>query len=222
MWITKNIVEAHHGKLTCHSEGLGKGCTMRLELPALMRGIDHSTGTSQDSSNCHEEDSLREADERSFVSLAELEQHVCPSACSELEEHQSVFSRALVVDDSPMCRKMVCRLLRDMSYECLEAKDGSDLINILTACNGTGVKSAEINESGQQPVDFILLDFEMPMMDGPTACKLLRERGYTLPVIGLTGNVMKADIDTFIDSGANAVILKPFSPTEFTEIMKKF
>lgn len=99
--------------------------------------------------------------------------------------HRGRGKRVLVVDDSALCRKMVIRLLRSMSYECVEASNGLDGAKKLSALNG--VKPVK-PMSNQQRIDFVLLDFEMPLMDGPTACKLMREQGYTLPIIGLTGS----------------------------------
>ena len=49
----------------------------------------------------------------------------------------------------------------------------------------------------------------MPIMDGPTAAKHLREGGDEIPIIGVTGNVLPADIDYYVQHGANLVIGKP-------------
>jgi len=57
--------------------------------------------------------------------------------------------------------------------------------------------------------DVILLDYVMPIMNGPEATKLMREAGYGGLIIGVTGNALPADVDYFLDSGANAVLTKP-------------
>ena len=49
------------------------------------------------------------------------------------------------------------------------------------------------------------MDHSMPVMDGATATRRLREKGLTIPIIGVTGNALEEDINTFIQAGANEV-----------------
>ena len=48
-------------------------------------------------------------------------------------------------------------------------------------------------------------------MNGPSAAKALRDHGVTIPIIGLTGNVLKQDVQIFKDHGANVVLPKPLT-----------
>lgn len=219
MWITKNIVEAHHGTLTCSSEGLGKGSTMRLELPVFMGSIDAVTGSrgnTEIKTFC--DDPISNEQENNSDRTTIKVTKVVPT-----EEHSGAGKRVLVVDDSTMCRKMVCRLLRSMSYECIEAKNGEDCVERVMECNRSEISGE--TESGPisgRKVDFVLLDYEMPIMNGPTAAKTLRARGFTVPIIGLTGNVVKVDIDYFMTCGANAVLTKPFSQNGFISVVGNY
>ena len=78
--------------------------------------------------------------------------------------------------------------------------------SVLQAENAaTGVKLAE-----SERVDMILLDVEMPDMDGREACKLMRARGVRAPIIMLTGQDTDADAILGLDSGANDYVTKPF------------
>ena len=61
---------------------------------------------------------------------------------------------------------------------------------------------------GNTAVDVILMDFVMPNMDGPTAAKEIRQLGYSGLIIGITGNALQVDIDTFVSHGADKVITK--------------
>ncbi|MDJ0920876.1 MAG: response regulator transcription factor [Henriciella sp.] len=77
---------------------------------------------------------------------------------------------------------------------------------ILQADNATtGVKLAE-----SERVDLILLDVDMPDMDGREACKLMRTRGVRAPIIMLTAQDTDADTILGLDSGANDYVTKPF------------
>lgn len=77
---------------------------------------------------------------------------------------------------------------------------------VLQAENATsGVKLAETER-----IDLILLDVDMPDMDGREACKLMRARGVRAPIIMLTGQDTDADAILGLDSGANDYVTKPF------------
>lgn len=60
-------------------------------------------------------------------------------------------------------------------------------------------------------IDCIMMDFEMPILTGPEATKKLRELGYQGAILGVTGNVLKEDVDFFLSKGANDVLPKPVS-----------
>ena len=49
----------------------------------------------------------------------------------------------------------------------------------------------------------------MPVMNGPTACYILRKLGYSNPIIGISGNVLPEDVKFFKQHGANGVLPKP-------------
>ncbi len=56
-------------------------------------------------------------------------------------------------------------------------------------------------------------------MNGPTAIKTLRTLGFDLPIIGLTGNILQEDVDTFLTHGANAVVPKPLTIIRLSECL---
>ena len=57
--------------------------------------------------------------------------------------------------------------------------------------------------------DFILMDYQMPVMDGPAAIAAIRGLGYQGVVLGLTGNVLAVDQDVMVGAGADGVLTKP-------------
>jgi CheY-like chemotaxis protein len=68
--------------------------------------------------------------------------------------------------------------------------------------------------------DVILMDFVMPVMDGPTATKAIRALGFTGPIIGLTGNAMDSDLKLFRAQGATDVLTKPMKIEDFDAVVK--
>ncbi|KAJ1422200.1 hypothetical protein B484DRAFT_433045, partial [Ochromonadaceae sp. CCMP2298] len=114
----------------------------------------------------------------------------------------------LVVDDAISNRKLLVRILKNKGYLCSEAADGQQALDVYQQMIADGT-----------PPCAILMDYEMPVMNGPTATKSLRAMGCGSYIVGVTGNVMQADIDVFIQHGANAVLAKPLRVETFESMM---
>jgi CheY-like chemotaxis protein len=116
--------------------------------------------------------------------------------------------RALIVDDSPTNRKFVNRLLRTKIGTRDEAVDGQEAVNMVSAAIQAGIS-----------YDLILMDYVMPVMDGPTATQKIRDMGYKGVILGVTGNGHQPEIDLFLNSGADQVLIKPLSADKFYDII---
>lgn len=66
------------------------------------------------------------------------------------------------------------------------------------------------------------LDHEMPVMDGPTACKQMRLMGCSSFVAGVTGNLLPEDLEYFMHCGANAVLPKPFKMASLEDLWVEY
>eukprot|EP00597_Dinobryon_sp_UTEXLB2267_P002513 CAMPEP_0170059442 /NCGR_PEP_ID=MMETSP0019_2-20121128/1716_1 /TAXON_ID=98059 /ORGANISM="Dinobryon sp., Strain UTEXLB2267" /LENGTH=737 /DNA_ID=CAMNT_0010264689 /DNA_START=629 /DNA_END=2842 /DNA_ORIENTATION=+ len=112
----------------------------------------------------------------------------------------------LVVDDSHLNRKIVRRILQS-------ATDIFPELTIIEADDGiTAIEEVKKHRDMGIEFDFILIDFIMITMNGPVASKILRESlGFKGVMIGITGNALPADIETFLTSGANEVLIKPLT-----------
>lgn len=94
---------------------------------------------------------------------------------------------------------------------------------MVEACDG--VEALELFEKlvengDESSFDCIFMDYVMPFMDGPMATRELRSRGYSGPIIAVTGNVISQDVDHFLASGANSVMPKPLTRVKFFEILQ--
>jgi two-component system chemotaxis response regulator CheY len=107
------------------------------------------------------------------------------------------MKRILVVDDSAAIRKAIRRILESLGYEVDEAENGKAA---LTYCIEWG------------HADGILLDIDMPVMDGMTFLKLLRDNPHfaAVPVVMCTTHNALARIEEALALGANEYIMKPF------------
>ena len=106
----------------------------------------------------------------------------------------------MVVDDSVTVRKVTTRLLERQGYEVVTAKDGVDAIE----------KLEEITP------DIMLLDIEMPRMDGFEVATLVRhnERMSELPIIMITSRTGEKHRERAFLTGVNAYMGKPFQEAE--------
>jgi signal transduction histidine kinase/ActR/RegA family two-component response regulator len=128
-----------------------------------------------------------------------------------LESKQSErFRHVLVTDDSAVNRKMMCRSLQSVGFKCFQAADGQECVDI--------VSKAMRNE--HESIDLVLMDYEMPRMNGPTACAALRAMGCGIPVVGVTGNVLNEDKLFFLNHGAVKVIQKPISMADLEDVLR--
>eukprot|EP00607_Mallomonas_marina_P001758 CAMPEP_0182437806 /NCGR_PEP_ID=MMETSP1167-20130531/85297_1 /TAXON_ID=2988 /ORGANISM="Mallomonas Sp, Strain CCMP3275" /LENGTH=423 /DNA_ID=CAMNT_0024630857 /DNA_START=992 /DNA_END=2263 /DNA_ORIENTATION=- len=237
LWISKAIVDLHGGHISVHSEGEGHGCTFTVELPVESVHTDDvsipsrerevsaveiplnqprpilpankvspaaSTSVTQLSGVRHSHGSSDPESSRGMSSsiLLEVDRNTEPTVRSEV--------RLLVVDDAAVNLKIMCRGLKSLGYTQIEqAEDGAQAVSVL--------RTAQENE---QTPHVVLMDYQMPVMDGPTAAKTMREMGYRGRIYGVTGNALKIDIDFFLSHGADRVFTKPISITEIDNVIK--
>ncbi len=114
--------------------------------------------------------------------------------------------RALIVDDSSFIREYLKHLLDWMGVACEEAVNGSDALTLL---------------AGRQEFDLMLLDVNMPVMNGLDCVKALREAklGPEMKVMMVTTEADHSFIATALDNGADEFLMKPFTPESLREKM---
>lgn len=106
--------------------------------------------------------------------------------------------RILIVDDEPAVREALQRSLAFEGYDTEVAVDGADALEKATA---------------YQP-DLVVLDIQMPRMDGLTAARRMRGAGTTTPILMLTARDTVGDRVTGLDAGADDYLVKPFELDE--------
>ena len=147
----------------------------------------------------------------------------------------------LIVDDSATCRNMVRKAFLDIDGYlvcCDQASDGEQAIDMVTynleMCghrlvrddgDSAAVSTAEpklpphLKSTCHGVYDVILMDYQMPNVDGPTAIKAIRKLGYPGKIVGLTGNAMSSEFNVMYDAGANEVLPKPVNQETLEKIV---
>jgi two-component system response regulator MprA len=109
-----------------------------------------------------------------------------------------ITGRLLVVDDDPDVRDSLGRALRCAGYTVSTVVNGADALASVT----------------RSPVDLIVLDMLMPVMDGLDTCRRLRGRGDATPVLMLTARDGMDELVSGLDSGDDDYLVKPFALRE--------
>lgn len=105
--------------------------------------------------------------------------------------------QVLLVDDNEMNRLVANTLLHNLGAVVTEAVNGKAAVDLVTEDAG---------------FDIVLMDIQMPVMDGIEATSHIRKRlGNKIPIVALTANAMKSDVETYKKAGMDAVLPKPFS-----------
>jgi CheY-like chemotaxis protein len=107
----------------------------------------------------------------------------------------------------------------------LLVEDGVDnqrLISFLLRKAGATVTIVDNGQTGVEKAlsddyDLVLMDMQLPVMDGNAATKLLRQQGYKRPIIALTAHAMKQDIEKCFQAGCNDYLTKPLDRQSFFE-----
>ncbi len=125
-----------------------------------------------------------------------------------LREHRRRL-KVLVAEDSPVGLKLVVRLLQKRGHAVITAKTGRDALK----------------QYDKHRVDVILMDVQMPEMDGFEATAAIRQReqdsGSHVPIIALTAHALKSDREHCLEAGMDAYISKPIRAGEMFEVVEK-
>ena len=111
----------------------------------------------------------------------------------------------LLVEDNAMNREIARELLQELGLRIDEAVDGSEAVQKIE----------------KQPFDLVLMDIQMPVMDGYEATRLLRQRGATLPIIALSANAMSEDTQRVLEAGMDDHLSKPIDPQQLRSVLQK-
>jgi two-component system cell cycle response regulator DivK len=114
----------------------------------------------------------------------------------------------LIVEDEPKNITLFRDLLRRFGYTTIEATNGRDGVNLAKARNP----------------DLILMDIQLPVMDGLEATRILKLDAKTrnIPILALTSYAMKGDRDKILQAGCDGYLAKPVDVREFLSTVARY
>ncbi len=112
----------------------------------------------------------------------------------------------LVVDDNKTSEVLATLLLEKLGFEVTAVSDGAEAVD----------------EALAKSFDLILMDMQMPSVDGYEATKILRDKGVTIPIVAVTAYALEGDRDKCISTGCDDYISKPINKDRLYEIVGKY
>ena len=205
----RNVIHRHGGTISLASPGLGYGTVVSIRIPCDCYSED-SPVESSDASN-----SKAQNTEKGPLSKFTFDDCTVEDKGEDKGEQvdaPEVSGALLIVDDSPLVRKMMIKMMTSRGYTCFEADDGDECLKLMGIDYNPATGATNImNEEKHKLFDVILLDNCMPKLSGWKTVAALRKHHYELPVIGITGNVLTSDLEEFANCGADVVLKKPIS-----------
>lgn len=116
--------------------------------------------------------------------------------------------KILIIEDNPQNRKLFRVIIEFLGHQCLAAHDGE----------------AGIALARREAPDLILMDIQMPKIDGIAALHLLRKDDALkdIPVVAVTSYAMKGDRERFLAEGFDDYIEKPINKERFTAMVARY
>ncbi len=151
----------------------------------------------------------------SFALFLPLAPHLPPappeSDFGRLDDGQLIGAVVLLVEDNAVNRLIGAEMLKSFGVEVIEAEDGQQALNILE----------------RQRVDLVLMDIQMPVLDGYGATRRVREREQRLrlprvPIVALTANAFDEDAQQATAAGMDGHLPKPYSREQLRELVQRW
>jgi CheY-like chemotaxis protein len=114
--------------------------------------------------------------------------------------------RILLAEDNPTTQSLVSAIMEQMGFDLMIIENGQAAVEFLE----------------KEVVDLVLMDCQMPQMDGFTATAQLRAKGFETPVVALTASVREEDEEQCLAAGMNDFLSKPFRLSEMRAILQKW
>ncbi|GKZ37270.1 hypothetical protein AbraIFM66950_008727 [Aspergillus brasiliensis] len=178
------------------------------ENPSVTHVPEISRHASQDSRRVHTSKIASEASSPASRASGD-EDHKVPEKPSRKSPSHPHERRILLVEDNVINLRILSRKLQTSGFHVIEASNGQEAVDAIQQ---------------QESIDCVLMDQVMPVMDGTTASRTIRQLDGPMakvPILGVTANVRTAQKDEMLVAGMNDIIYKPYKMPDLIERIRQ-
>lgn len=183
--------------------GTGLGLSISKKFAEAMQGEIYATSSEGKGSHFFLKLKVNTEGPVALINAEQINAEADRVIVVDSQQWQFPDARVLVVDDAAENRELINLVLSEQHLIVEEAVDGEDALQKVT----------------DNVYDIILMDVQMPNMDGYTAVKIMRERGIQQPVIALTAHAMKGIEQQCINAGYSGYMSKPINIDKLLQLL---
>jgi signal transduction histidine kinase/CheY-like chemotaxis protein/HPt (histidine-containing phosphotransfer) domain-containing protein len=184
--------------------GSGLGLCLSEQLAKLMLGKISATSTLNQGSTFTLVLPCKELEQNQLENITPT--NIVASTIAPVVKENNFTGQIILADDHDDNRRLIARLLTSLGLDVLCASNGREAVELCL----------------EYKTKLILMDIQMPEMDGIEAFKVLRQKGCVQPIVALTANAMSHEIDKYLTLGFDGHLKKPIERKLFVATIAKY
>ena len=229
LYISRNLAELHGGRIGLSSQA-GFGSTFEfyvkvrrgqvLELP--ITPIDKPAATIELEHRIITSPAMQQAEP-----VQPWEQSSSKAQARSAQSPSSPRANVLIVEDNLINQRLLRKLITKHHYDTLTANNGEEALAFMASSTWNPVHTKS-NSDVVPTIDIVLCDIEMPIMDGKTCARRVRQLQHKglltdhIPMIAITGNARHEQVEEMRQCGFDDVVTKPYKIDQLLRVIQQY
>ncbi|KAF3010982.1 hypothetical protein E8E13_010581 [Curvularia kusanoi] len=229
LYISRNLAELHGGRIGLSSHA-GFGSTFefyvkvrRSEVPEVPNdSLDKSIAALDLEQKIITSPIMQQAQPTQLASRFSTEAHTQP-----VQSPLSVRTNVLIVEDNLINQRLLRKLITKHGYDATVANNGEEALAFMANSTWNPMHAGSTGDAALR-IDIVLCDIEMPIMDGKTCARRVRQLQQDnllcggIPMIAITGNARLEQVEEMRQCGFNDVVTKPYRIDQLLRVIQRF